>query len=260
MQDTMYDLKTSIFLAAVCGQTYTQFDNKDGSFVVPNDYKLTAAFKGESFNGVQEWFGFVLESDDRIIAAFRGTSSSADWMSNAMARQVKYKYVRDAGWTHCGFTQIYSSVRSAVLSALNKLPAHKTLYITGHSLGGALASLCAIDVAFNTKFNSPRVYTYGSPRVGDPAFAKAFAGCISCSHRVANKYDLVPHLPPALFKIPRNDTVYYYMQVKDVQQLQFQDDSIAANHVIADYFKDLSRLDPVYAKAMCTTNAGFCPC
>lgn len=260
MKEAAYDPKMSIFLAAVCGQTYTQFDNADGTFIVPKDYEVVATFKGESFHGVQEWFGYVMESTDRIIVAFRGTSSTTDWMANARARQVKYKYVRDAGWTHCGFTDIYSSLRAAVRAALSALPKHKTLYVTGHSLGGALATLCALDVAVNTAFDSPRVYTYGSPRVGDPAFAKTFSSTIGCSHRIANQYDVVPHLPPALFKIPRQDTTYYYMHVKDVCPLQFQGDSISANHIIADYFQALSKFDPVYTKQLCSDNAGFCPC
>lgn len=258
-QRSAYDLKTAIFLAAVSGQTYTQFENADGSFVVPQGYRLVEAFKGLSFHGVQEWFGFLLESDDRLVLAFRGTSSTADWMANAMARQVKYKYVKDAGWTHRGFTQIYSSMRAQVLSALNRMPAHKPLYVTGHSLGGALAALCSIDVAANTAFTAPRLYTYGSPRVGDPGFARCFAGSVPSSYRIANKNDVVPHLPPAVFKIPQDDTVYYYMQVREAQPLQFQDDSLVENHVIAQYFEHLASLDPAYAKSMCAANPGFCP-
>ncbi|TVY04008.1 lipase family protein [Paenibacillus cremeus] len=257
MKGQDYDNRLAIFLAAVCGQTYTQFSNKDGSFVVPKGYELVTGFKGVAFYGIEEWFGYIIESDERIIIAFRGTSSSADWMANAMARQVKYKFVSDAGWTHKGFTQIYSSLRDDVIGALKRLPARKTMFLTGHSLGGALATLCALDVAHNTKFNSPIIYTFGSPRVGNPDFARALSRKIS--HRVANKYDLVPHLPPLLFKVPEDDTIYYYMHVKELHQLEFQDDSITANHIIADYFKDLSSSDSAYSQHMCTNNPGFCP-
>ncbi|WP_127584443.1 lipase family protein [Paenibacillus koleovorans] len=259
MKDQPLDKKKAIFLAAVCGQTYTQYGNTAGTFVVPKGYKLVAPFKAVSFGGQLEWFGFVLESASEIIVAFRGTSSQSDWMSNAMARQVKYKYAKDAGWTHHGFTEIYSSARKNVLAALAKLSDSKRLFITGHSLGGALATLCALDVASNTKFRTPVVYTYGSPRVGNQTFADAFNKRVSVGHRIANQYDVVPHLPPVVYPLPLDGTIYYYMHVRELSQLTFQDGSMAANHIIADYFNDLSKLDPTYAKQMCKANAGFCP-
>ncbi|MDF2670936.1 MAG: lipase, partial [Paenibacillus sp.] len=258
-KNNAFNIQTAIFLAAVCGQAYCQFDNPDGTFLVPAKYDAVSVFKGLSFDEVSEWFGFILESKEKIIVAFRGTSTTADWISNSIARQEKFKYVRDAGWTHSGFTRIYTSIRPQIRSVLKELPDHKTLYVTGHSLGGALASLCALDSAVNTPFHNPRLYTYGSPRVGDPAFVKALGRTIACSHRVANPYDLVPHLPPIVYRQPRTKDYYYYMQVKQAFELEFKNNSIADNHKIQDYFQALSQLDPAYAKAMCKINAGFCP-
>ncbi|MDF2814917.1 MAG: lipase [Paenibacillus sp.] len=257
--DSKFDIQTAIFLAAVCGQAYCQFDNPNGDFLVPAGYKVASSFKALSFDGVSEWFGFILESKEQIIVAFRGTSSTADWVSNAIARQEKFKCVPNSGWTHCGFTQIYYSVRSTILSVMKRLSERKILYVTGHSLGGALATLCAMDLAENTKFKNPRVYTYGSPRVGDPTFAKAYSAKIACSHRIANKYDLVTHLPPIVYKQPREDQYFYYMQVKQDYELQFKNGSVADNHKIEDYFQALSRLDPIYAENMCKKNVGYCP-
>lgn len=57
--------------------------------------------------------------------------------------------------THRGFTDIYASARDAILSLLGTLSPEKTLYVTGHSLGGALATLCALDVAANSAFTTP---------------------------------------------------------------------------------------------------------
>lgn len=60
----------AIFLAAVCGQTYTQFSNIDGVFVIPLDYQLCHPIEAQSFNNVWERFGFILESPQEIIIAF----------------------------------------------------------------------------------------------------------------------------------------------------------------------------------------------
>jgi triacylglycerol lipase len=258
LETNEFDVRTAIFLAAVCRQTYVMFDNKDGTFIVPEQYRAVSTFQAKSFSGVSERFGFILESENRLIVAFRGTSSPMDWVSDVMARQKKFVCVPDAGWTHRGISAVYESARDVVLSALSGLPEGKPLYITGHSLGGALAVLCAIDVAAHSRFAHPRVYTFGAPRVGDPAFAKAFASKIACSHRVCNVYDAVPHLPPFLCKIPRHQKVYSYMHVKHAYPLEFQNGSVSANHVIDSYFAALSKLDPSYAAQLCRSNAGFC--
>jgi triacylglycerol lipase len=253
-----FDARTAIFLAAVCRQTYLMFDNEDGAFVVPRQYRAVSTFHAKSFYDVPERFGFILESGDRLVVAFRGTSSPMDWVSDVMAQQKKFVCVPGTGWTHRGIAAVYESARDAVLSALSGLPGDKPLYITGHSLGGALATLCAIDVAAHSHFAQPRVYTFGAPRVGDPAFAKAFNSKIACSHRVCNAYDVVPHLPPFLCKIPRHKKMYSYMHVKRAYPLEFQNGSASANHVIDSYFAALSKLDPSYTTQMCGISAGFC--
>lgn len=254
-----FDRRTALFLAAACGQTYTQFENSDGTFCVPRGYRVTSAFQAKLSNGLKERFGFILESDDCAVVAFRGTGSAVDWIADAIARQKKYAYVRDAGWAHEGFTTIYDSVRNQILPELNKLPASKTLYITGHSLGGALATLCAIDAAANAKCGPPRVYTFGSPRVGDPSFAKAYGRAIACSHRIYNVFDVVPQLPTLLYKSPKTGAVYQYMHVKNGYRLQFRNGSVSANHIISSYFAALAEQDPTYTQSMCRSNPGFCP-
>lgn len=259
MNVSAFDKRMGIFLAAVCGQTYVQFNNADGQFLVPRNYKAVCAFEALAFNNKPERFGFILESDDTVIVAFRGTSSMADWVSDTISRQDKYKHAPDAGWTHSGITRIYNSARKAVLFALGKLSPGKTLYITGHSLGGALAALCAVDISANTGFKSPRIYTYGSPRIGDTAYAKAFADRISVSHRIHNRYDLVTHLPPLCYKSPKTGTLYSYIHVKNAYPLSFQKNSIPANHLLDNYFTELTRLDPNYTEELDKANPGFCP-
>lgn len=145
----------AIFLAAICGQTYTQFTNTDGSFVLPLNFSLFDTIEANSLIRVSERFGFILESPEEIIIAFRGTMSSTDWITDAIASQKNFKYIKDPALTHRGFTSIYASARGQIMSALARLPVDKTLFITGHSLGGALATLCAVDVAANTDHQSP---------------------------------------------------------------------------------------------------------
>ncbi|MCC3375470.1 lipase family protein [Cohnella sp. REN36] len=259
MQAQGYDGKKAVFLAAVCGQTYTQYDNPDGTFVLPANYKMVIALKGRSFDGSREWFGFVLESADDAIVAFRGTSSTSDWVSDAMATQARFKCVRDGGLVHFGFNGIYESMRDEVLAAVRKISASKRLYITGHSLGGALATLCALDVSANTRFRAPNVYTFGSPRVGDASFAGSYGARIGAGYRINNPYDAVTHIPPFVFKLPKQQETYYYTHTRRSVSLPFQRGSFSANHILGSYYGELAQREPTYAERMCKANPGLCP-
>lgn len=260
MRASAYDNRMAMFLAAVCSQTYKQYNDSSGRYVVPAGYEVADNFEAKSFGGKREPFGFILESDDRIILAFRGTSSTTDWISDAIASQDKYKCVKDGGLTHKGFSDIYYSARPAILPKLKKLSASgKRLHITGHSLGGALATLSAPDMTAHTRFVHPVVYTFGAPRVGDPVYAAMYAGRVPDSFRVYNVLDAVPLLPPQVYKPPRQDTTYRYMHVQEPIGLDFNHGSVSSNHVIASYYRDLASADPAYAVALERHNPGFPP-
>jgi len=254
-----YDNRTAIFLAAVCSQTYAQFNDPEGRFVVPESYSAVGEFRARGPAGAPERFGFVLESDAHAIVAYRGTSSTSDWVADAMASQVKFKAVRNGGMTHRGFTSIYQSARDEVFGLLEGVSPDKTLYATGHSLGGALATLCGADVAANTRFRRPIVYTFGSPRVGDPTFARSFAGKTESCYRVNNRFDAVTHLPPTTYKMPKRDKTFYYEHVRKPETLAFHNGSVAGNHVIGSYYAELASRDPYFAEQLAERNPGFCP-
>lgn len=249
----------AIFLAAICSQTYVQFNNPDGLFVVPQNYTLRHTIYAKSFGSGRERFGFILESPDEIIVAFRGTSQQADWISDLIASQRSFKYIKQDCMTHRGFTDIYATARNELISALSILPSGKPLTVTGHSLGAALATLCAVDAAANTAFTSPALYTYGSPRVGDPAFKKAFNSYIRTSYRIANTFDAVTFVPPTVYKLPKRDKRFYYSHVPELVTLTFQLGAVGLNHIISSYFAELAKLDPAYAGQLCQSNPGFCP-
>ena len=141
-----------------------------------------------------------------VVIAIRGTEGNMEWIHDAEFLQVPCPFLAGAGHTEDGFTAMYESLRtgaaansSTVVSALAKLPFPRpvsSLTICGHSLGGALATLLALDVAANTAFSSPAVYTYGSPRTGDSLFANTYDQVVKNSYRIANRVDIVPTLPP----------------------------------------------------------------
>lgn len=107
---------------------------------------------------------------------------------------------------HFGFLQAYMSIRDAlrhalgsVLSVLNDKREY-TFHFTGHSLGGALATLSAADfkVVYDLPDDQVICMTYGSPKVGNANFARRFNELVPNAFRVVNDADVIPRLPNSI--------------------------------------------------------------
>jgi predicted lipase len=104
-----------------------------------------------------------------VVIAIRGTEGTLEWIHDAEFLQVPCPFLVGAGHTEDGFTAMYESLRTgaatsspSVVSALANLQYPRpvsSMTICGHSLGGALATLLALDVAANTAFKNPAIYT-----------------------------------------------------------------------------------------------------
>lgn len=71
-----------------------------------------------------------------------------------------------------------------------------TVFTSGHSLGGALATLAALDLKMSLNLSDVRVITFGSPRVGNHVFTKWFEEVVGPSWRFTHDRDIVPSVPP----------------------------------------------------------------
>eukprot|EP00879_Flechtneria_rotunda_P023208 GHRR01024539.1.p1 GENE.GHRR01024539.1~~GHRR01024539.1.p1 ORF type:complete len:572 (+),score=242.27 GHRR01024539.1:796-2511(+) len=107
---------------------------------------------------------------------------------------------------HSGFLKAYDTVKTKVLKIVDQLTADAsaampwTIFVTGHSLGGALATLAAYDLAGRRGLSAVGrhvvMYTFGAPRVGNKAFADAFAQRMKgAAWRITNSADIVPSIP-----------------------------------------------------------------
>jgi len=153
--------------------------------------------------------GLVLQdpSTGDAVIAVRGTEGVLEWVQDARFLLVPCPFLAGAGQTEDGFTSMYQSFTidaapgsASVAKSLATLPWKapvRSLTICGHSLGGALVTLLALDVAANTSFTDPAVYSYASPRTGDSTFGSVYNHVVQRTCRVANRMDIVPKLPPA---------------------------------------------------------------
>jgi len=259
-KENIFNSKDAILLAAMCYQTYPFF--LEETLILPKGYELRYTIRAFANveNPKEEVFGFIAESKDKIIIVFRGYASyPADLIAAYDILQVPYPFVENGGKTSRGFTCIYQSTRDKLIRQLDKLSATKKLFVTGHNYGGALSTLAALDIALNTGFKNPIVYTYGSPRVGDPDFAFRFNKEVKNSIRIVNIHDSFPTFPAREYPPPFTEEGLLYQHVKTKYPISFQLNDTPRNDSIGCYFKNLSQMNPDFARAFCSENPGFCP-
>jgi len=138
-------------------------------------------------------FGFVGHYEDHCLVAFRGTSSSDGWATD-FASTSTVPFAVDSSCSGCGvgkgFYEGYEAVRPTILSTLSNYSC-KTVSLTGHSLGAALATIAAMDLG--QTYTIKDMYNFGSPRAGDSTFASAYNSKFSNHWRVTHSRDPIPH-------------------------------------------------------------------
>lgn len=147
---------------------------------------------------------YIFRVFDEIWISFRGTqlkdiaSLRKDMGTDLNFRQRVSSYLPDDNKVHRGFDDSYMSVRDEIRHEIETVFAfegEKPLKIIGHSLGGALATLAALDLCTNLPLTKPvSVRTYGSPCVGNAAFVQNFNANVKDSKRYAIYMDPVPLL------------------------------------------------------------------
>ena len=139
--------------------------------------------------------GYVATNDSRMLVAFRGTSSLPDWITNIQAAKDPGPW----GNVHEGFQDAFLVSALNIGKSIGEIRGRREIWITGHSLGGALAVLLAATLAENG-IEVAGLYTYAAPRVGDRSFARNLNQSLQGKPhwRVVNEGDLVPHLPSEL--------------------------------------------------------------
>jgi len=153
--------------------------------------------------------GYVVADQTRApIVAFRGTDSLRDirftvWTRRTCLEPVGIVPRETAGrwcWTglcdcskaHTGFLAQYCSLRAEMFAALDGASLVTT---TGHSMGGALAVLAAVDAA--EAGARVECTTFGAPRVGNAAFAARYQAAVADAKRIVHVADIVPTVPIA---------------------------------------------------------------
>jgi hypothetical protein len=178
-----------------------------------------------------------------IVVALRGTRTWSEWLDDAEAFPVPFAGVvgtnSGLGSVHAGFYGLYTigengkvassgnelsptvsnratgSIAAQVGAYVSNLKGSLPIYVTGHSLGGALATLCALDIAYNfsNQFTDIYMYSLASPRVAmglsdtfqlpiptlsnQNGFLANYQTFVPNSYRIVHAADIIPILPPS---------------------------------------------------------------
>ena len=130
------------------------------------------------------------KTDNVAVLAFRGTEANS-WKDIKTDLDARFYKGEGGVKMHSGFAGAYNQVREQIRKAVDGLPEGSALYITGHSLGGALATIAARDLE---RDSLAACYTFGGPRVGGEEFGDDIRTPV---YRVVNAADGVPRVPPA---------------------------------------------------------------
>ncbi|MDJ0691371.1 MAG: lipase family protein [Xenococcaceae cyanobacterium MO_188.B32] len=185
------------------------------------------------------YHGFMLKSPKNNIIVFRGTQEPDEWIANINAAQTDYRSNNtQVGKVHQGFYSLYANnLAVPIRKAIKQFAPNIPCYVTGHSLGGVMAVLAAFDLAHNyAEFRQQiRMYSYASPRVGDPNFAQSFNSHVPNSYRIVNYADSTWLLPPTQL----NESVY--LHVGQAWSFINQTGDLNPNHQLAAYQAAIDR-------------------
>lgn len=135
-------------------------------------------------------------SQKTIYVAFRGSESIKNWIDNLDVILTTYPLCSGCE-VHKGFYSAEQASISGIISTVrnlkNTFPTYSVI-VTGHSLGAALATLTAMDL-MQAGISNVRLFHYGSPRVGNTAFATYASSKMTDRSRVTHRKDMVVHSP-----------------------------------------------------------------
>ncbi|HJS17239.1 MAG TPA: lipase family protein [Anaerolineales bacterium] len=187
-----YSDRMAWILASMAHLAYDKFENEDALELLKVKLESGGFELVETFNSKEtDTQAFLTKNTEFAVLAFRGTEVNKLTDIRIDVRASKASVLE--GRLHSGFRLAYDSVAKDIeknVLALGKLP----LYITGHSLGAALATVATQRMEHNPRIRQKiaACYTFGSPRVGNNNYDRDFKSPI---YRVVNTTDIVTVVP-----------------------------------------------------------------
>ena len=197
---TALDEGNAYWMARISSEVYKKISEENE---LPDEDKILLSLKkgddrfksvtGADKNSAQ---AALIEHEDYLCMAFRGTNELADWLDNINVFRVNELF----GEFHRGFWYSVIDVWDVIYPKYEELRSKKKrpLFFTGHSLGGAMATIAAARF-IHADWPFTAVYTFGQPRTMDRATARIYnSETGKRHHRFQNNEDIVTRVPARL--------------------------------------------------------------
>ena len=223
---TDYGAQTALVFAKLSAVAYgktTQTRQKCLSHLLPGDgFKIHSHVRKPCVKilgfrlGVCFVYTVVSVKRKQIAVVFRGTTSYTQFIEEILSIKLSPKMSFEAGghvqtYFGLGFNHLYPCLKKTLEDLLSRYPDFAVV-VTGHSLGGALASLAAASLVHDgiTTANNTLLYTYGMPVVGDRKYANVHDTLVPHSFRVVHSKDIVSVLPTCVDTVCKADAPYHH--------------------------------------------------
>jgi triacylglycerol lipase len=198
------EFQNALFLAHCANAAYER-----GKIPDYKHYDQIAFDTVEAFEGPNDTQGFVGVTEKALVVAFRGTEPDRwrDWCTDFNSKQMLWLTCQ----VHTGFATAHDGVAAKYVELVRKMRTNnQTIYTTGHSLGGALATLAGRVLATGgdtgEDLKPQLVVSFGSPKVGDTRFASTYGVTLL---RFVHNEDIIPHVPPIGSFIDGGSLLYF---------------------------------------------------
>lgn len=194
---SIYDDDEDVWrIALLCAQM------SDAVYIEEGNGNLTEACEGLGFPNMRHFsqgshFAVVCSNDSKVVIAFRGTNDPRDWITNANVASAEVS----GGSVHKGFYEATMLFYRDVLDQAKSYGGrNKEVYVTGHSLGGAMAMLFCYESLSRRELEVASLFTFGQPLAARKDVAKRLNQGLGKKYwRFVNGNDLVTRLIPTFY-------------------------------------------------------------
>ena len=217
---TTLDQANAYWMSILSREAYVKKSDTDQA---PDEARILSTLKAED-DGFISVFGvdknsaqaILVEHQDYLCMAFRGTNEIADWLDNINAFATEELF----GAFHRGFWNSTEDVWAPIFAKYQSLNSarKRPLFITGHSLGGAMATVAAAKlIHLDLPFTS--IYTFGQPRVMTRDTSRIYnMECMNRHFRFHNNNDLVTRVPARMMGYSHVGSYLYISQENTISE------------------------------------------
>lgn len=203
---------------------FAQAAYKDDCSELFAEYGFTKNYKFLDKDGAQ---GHVVCSNSEILITFRGTQP--DHINDLLADLDTVPKKNGPGKVHEGFRKEARKLYDQVIQFVKDNHEIDSIFITGHSLGAAMATYTAQELNWLKMGDEIKLFTFGSPRLGDYDYVSAMD---VEHHRFVNCNDVVTHVPPAAIGFKHHGNLHYinfYGNIRPLSKYQRFKDSLRSH-------------------------------